>query len=177
MISTSQEILNNRFLVSSEEAGRLWVDGKPMAPRRTLSSERIRRSENGLWVIRLHDPTLEPASRTACSEASAEKIIGDANAEFTRLQEAGVDVISRAHAPSVLGRKVFTITPWIEGLRPCTYAEFREVVHPRLENYFLAARAVGIEPRHGELAATRQYSGVLDIPQVFLHDVDIRSVI
>lgn len=166
--------INESFELSATEAGRLWADALPMpasARRHVDAQKRIRMSENGQWVIRMHDLSLEPYP---LNEMTSEEVSLTASAEFERLQSCDIDVISRGVTASALGRCVFTVTPWITGLSLCTPELFRTYIQPKLGDYNRGPFKGPVLPPE-ELARHEQYSVLSPVlPQPFLHDVDTR---
>ena len=168
--------VNQTFEISAGEAGRMWVDGGPLPPETEYTDtdfERLRRSENGAWLVRLNDPAVEGRL-----SGSAAELAERAGAEFARLRAAGVNVVTHAITPSVLGRRIFTVSPWIDGVEKCSREAFDAVVQPALVVYFNAAAQAGHQPRCMELDHRGQFSIAPAVfPEPFMHDVDIGSVL
>jgi hypothetical protein len=150
----------------------MWEDSVSMPPEAELdeyADSHLRRSENGAWAIRmqLHGGAQAPA----VSEAAVQ--------EYMRLAGMGLDILAFASVPSVNGWRLFTITPWIEGLQPCSEKQYKADVEPILDAYATEGNAApdpsGTPRLNGEeLRDQCQYSWLDTSENPFLHDVDPR---
>jgi hypothetical protein len=165
-------MINADFEISSREAGNMWVDGIDMpasSGRDSIDNTRLRRSANGVWVIRLNDLSLHSADDVE-QQYSAEQTCELAAEEFERLRSCGVDIISMASVPSVLGKKVFTVTPWIDGMSILARADYEKEIVPFLGKYLASAG-----PHLQDIQPESQYSvAPLSNGRAFLHDTDTR---
>lgn len=158
-----------RLEISGHEAGRMWVDGVPL-PHGTGRSDQfswrhIRRSADGAWVVRMKE--------TPEGEASARS--DAANRDYERLASLGLRVLNRLTVPSVLDRRIFTISPWVPDMKPCPEEEYWSVL-PILRAFDEETRSErgsgGLVLNPYELMDVDQHSWV-DNPELpFLHDVD-----
>lgn len=158
-------LLNESFEISPEEAVELWAEGVEMPPapdRGRMDTDRIRRSADGSWVVRRdrHKGTFPSHDHTA--EWALE--------QFERLQELGLNVISRGMTPSPEGETLVTVTPWLPDMMRCSEDILRTVVTPVLSRYFAGAVAGSIIL--ADLRKGHQYSQLRSTGDVLLHDTD-----
>lgn len=159
-------VLNHTLDMTPGEVGAIWSESVPMpfASERDDPEDatRIRLSNDGAWVVRRHAP----------AELSAEQVVENANVEFNRLRELGLNVVTFAHVPSVTERHVFTVTPWISEIAKCKRSEFRHKVAPIIDSYVQATEELPVRLDHAELYMHQQYSALTSDRTPFLHDVD-----
>lgn len=166
------------LIFSGEDVAKLWDRGTllsatlPDAEFRTftLPGKHVRRSDNGLWVIRQY---LRP-------DASAESISEIAVKEYGRLAQLGLNILIFASVPAADNKKLFTITPWLEDLALCRDELYEAAVAPVLEAY---TKEVSTLRRQGsltldidDLMVAHQHSEVGEPIVPVLHDVDPRLV-
>lgn len=167
-------LLNENIPVAINEAARLWEDSVPMPKSSGKSgfedSQHIRRSENGLWVIRQFQRGLNSTSATR--EETTEELCDLANKAIDGLIAAGISVISRGNVPSLLGHRIFTITPWIKDMVPVSQQQFYREVDPILEAYYQSAG-----PLLSDIDKIDQFSVARSLnSKPFLHDADVYTV-
>jgi hypothetical protein len=167
-------LLNRNFAISIAEASNMWADARPMPPeakRDPIQVARIRRSENGKWVIRLYSLAIDPERLNDCS---AEDVCDISKSAHRDLADDGIPFLSFGNVPSVLGEKVFTVTPWVNGIKPCPAATFEAEIAPLLALH--KARSIQLsKPRldETETGLLEQYSvAPATNGRPFYHDVD-----
>lgn len=164
-------ILNASFEVSPTEAATMWSEAVPMWTERPLgesypSPERVRKTPDNKWVVRRRMQTETEQVQTAAEFADT------ATQEFLRLQEFGINVISRAFTPSAGGNSVFTISPFVDGIVQCKPEVYKATMLSRLRAYF--AQSIG-SMTLTDIRRPDQYSHLTNQPRTdvpFLHDVD-----
>ncbi len=125
---------------------------------------RIRRSEDGEWVIRLNKtPTIRAA-------VVREVVIR----EYERLADLGMYVLAFESVPSISEKRLFTITPWVPDLVVCSEDRYNQTVKPVVDVYHAQTaglRKQGVLSVH-ELGHHKQYFDPADLPKPVNHDVD-----
>jgi hypothetical protein len=170
-------LLNTTLEVSNFEVLQMWERGVEMPPearRHADAYNRIRRSENGKWVIRFHDLSLDPPPLDTLFTAEETCVI--ALKEFARLQSCEVDVISRGCIAPTDKPHVYTVNPWIPEMVTCTEAEYLTGIKPKLNPYFSREGWGPILPPE-EVARPDQYSTSPIFNSPFYHDTDTRLYI
>ena len=162
--ATGVPLLNQSFDIGSEEAIELWADGVPMPPQEhgRMNPDRIRRSNDGQWVVRRdrHKGVLPSHDHT----------VAWALEQIERLQELGLNVISRAMTSSPAGETMLTVTPWLTDRAACTDTAFDTRITPILNRYFAGATAGSLI--FADLRKVHQYSQLPSSGEVLLHDPD-----
>lgn len=170
MYKTGLALLNEGFELDPEEATALWEGGLPIQLRG--KPDKLRRSADGQWLIRRgtykyrfedNPPRYELLFPTHGDAAIW------AEGELTRLQDLGLNILSRGMAPSPDDEDLIIVTPWLEVRDPCTNAEFNAHIGPVLNRYFAGA-AVG-SLIMSDLRLLQQYSR-LESGELPLHDLE-----
>lgn len=162
---------NAAIPISPHAAARLWSEGVALPEEADNyprwyhpSPSRILRSADGKWVIRRQYPPL------SSDVLSAHDTVSKALEEFERLQELGMDVISRGMTTSPMANTVLTISPWIPDLELCDVRTFSQDVEPLVDFYF-SQRAGGVALR--DLDRDCQYSWCAETGgRLLMHDPD-----
>jgi hypothetical protein len=154
--------LNTNFNVTKSEAAKLWSSALPLDESREnyLRSDRIRRSKNGNWVVRLnirHD---------------AAKVGHLATREFQLLSRLGLDIVSYAHIP-LSARKLITISPWVPDISEATQQQYDREAKPVWADYYEIAQRQPSEPYlSSELSLPPNHSVQQGSHKPFLHVID-----
>ena len=170
--------INHSFEFSHDEARGLWTVGTPLADdpetdfvRSPMTEDmpsdgRLRRSSDGEWVVRRchHSSTYYPTLEETATAGSS---------ELERLQESGINVISRALTASAVDGSIYSVTPWIPEIKVCNKATFEATIRPNLDKYFDNPDREVILLKV-ELHKPWQYStgATPDLATPFLHDTD-----
>lgn len=125
----------------------------------------LRRSTDGEWVVR--------RCYTLGAEFSVEQIVTEAAKELTRLQQSGVNVISRNLILFDNHESVMSVTPWIPNIKVCSPTYFEEHIRPFLDDYYKTSTGEAVL-RRVETSKPWQYStgGTPELATPFLHDID-----
>lgn len=105
------------------------------------------------------------------SRLGAEAIIGETERELRRLQTLGQNVISHGLV-TLGGNEIATVTPYIDNLRKCSYADFSHHVSPRLLQYYQDAAILLPNLYLEDVSDNGQYSRLTEQGEPFLHDVE-----
>lgn len=165
-LASAAPLLNHNFDIRPEEAVELWANSTriilPQEKDSRKNSSMVRHSADGQWVIRQgrHKGTLPSHDHTA----------EWASDQFGRLQELGMNVISRGMTPSPDGETIITITPWITDLAECAGHTFYSKIAPVLNRYFAEVATNSL--MLADIRKIHQYSQLPDTGEVFLHDPD-----
>jgi hypothetical protein len=93
-----------------------------------------------------------------------------AQSEFERLQNTGINVVSRGMTVSPANASIFTVSPWIPCLRECSEDAFRTQINPKLDWYFGVTESGGVVLEDVDTRPQYSYSPALG--EHLLHDVD-----
>jgi hypothetical protein len=119
-----------------------------------------------------------PSQSLACEE-----VIEIAHREIDRLEELGIEVISRAFVANRFGTHIYTFTPYLTAYSPCSAGYFEGKISTQLSEYFskpashfdpitMKARALA-PPFLWDIRSYHQFSSLTgDVMTAFLHDVD-----
>lgn len=154
--------LNTNFEVDLETAERMFEEGSIFPPGREVTRFAPMRSVDGHWIVRR-----EGSNGLLSAEDMAEK----AKEEFLRLQNLGIDIISRGITFSSPEGRIFVVSPYIPNLTPCSEELYESQIAGKIDLY--VGQSVGNIALY-EAGGVRQYSVSDDINggNPFLHDVD-----
>lgn len=153
--------LNTTFEVDLETAERMFEEGSIFPSDRAVARFAPMRSTDGHWIVRR-----EGSNGLLPVEDMAEK----AKEEFLRLQNIGINVISRGITFSPKG-SIFVVSPYIPNLTPCSKELYEAQIAGKIDLY--VRQSVGSIALY-EAGGVRQYSVSDDVDgrNPFLHDVD-----
>lgn len=156
-------VLNHSFEVTPEIGRDLWLGGQAMPDpengRKAPAADRVLQSEDGKWVIhRLN------------VEKPADEVAASAMYEFDRLQEYGVNVISRGLVSSHDRATVLAITPYISGLTLCPLEVYIAHLARKVSYYFYDPERQG-DKKLTDIDRPEQYSLLPEAAELLLHDV------
>jgi hypothetical protein len=156
--------LNESFEITISQASGLWLGGMAVTGRKPnrLAPSRVRLSEDGQWLIRRNWP--------GNGLRGIEDVPVVAQAEFERLQAAGVNVVSRGMAISFASASVLTVSPWLPDLERCQDGVFEDELSPKVQEYRRTTEPGS--PVLKDVYRASQYSYAPQLGEHALHDVD-----
>lgn len=163
-LSESVRPINESFEVTLDEARELWLGGVAVTGRKPnrFARSRVRLSADGQWLLRRNWPSQ--------SLVAFKDIPAVAQAEFERLQETGINAVSRAMVASPASASILTVSPWLPDLEETPDETFAVEIAPRVNTYLASIGPGGIHL--GDVWRRAQYSYSSSLGLEALHDVD-----
>jgi hypothetical protein len=165
--------LNQELDVSPHTAESLWRSCHMYV---NDQSQHALISADNQWVIRKR--AYPDAYYPDGLNIKAPQLCETAKKAFNELRVLGINVITHAFTPSLDNNHIYTVSPYVPGLRKCPNSDYRSHIAPLLGEYFksILLRTEEcqdrVEPFLEDVDRATQFSKLSADGVPFLHDVD-----